>query len=145
VVIPLPMPLHEDAAHLGVMAAPTHQATVMVAGAALGAGHLQHLPTAATPTIIIAPHLLTRMVVNPGHGARSVSRSAMLLMSTGTCDQNWYLDSGVTDHITSELEKLTLHERYNGNNQIRAANGASMDIVHVGTSVVPSSSRTPSS
>jgi hypothetical protein len=27
-------------------------------------------------------------------------------------DTNWYADSGVTNHITSNLEKLTFHEKY---------------------------------
>jgi hypothetical protein len=54
-------------------------------------------------------------------------------------DLNWYLDSRATDHITDELEKLTMYERYNGADQIRVANGASMDIDHIGKS--PTSSR----
>lgn len=49
--------------------------------------------------------------------------AAMASFST-VADPNWYLDSGATDHITGELEKLTAHDRYNGNDQIRAANGA---------------------
>jgi hypothetical protein len=53
---------------------------------------------------------------------------------------DWYLDSGATDHITSELEKLTMHDCYNGNDQIHVANGADMDIVYVGNSVLPTSS-----
>jgi hypothetical protein len=56
-------------------------------------------------------------------------------------DPNWYLNSGMTDHITGELEKLTMHERYNNNDQIRTVNGAGMDIVHIGKSVLPSPTR----
>jgi hypothetical protein len=63
----------------------------------------------------------------------------MACPSTST-DPNWYLDSGATDHITDELEKLTMHERYNGNDQIRIANSAGMDINHIGKSVIPTSS-----
>jgi hypothetical protein len=37
-------------------------------------------------------------------------------------DPNWYLDSGATDYITGELERLTTHDRYNGGNQIRTLN-----------------------
>jgi histone deacetylase 1/2 len=59
------------------------------------------------------------------------------MASPSGADPNWYLDSGATDHITGELEQLTMHERYNGNEQIRAANGAGMDIAHVGQSVIP--------
>ncbi|XP_062203134.1 uncharacterized protein LOC133905394 [Phragmites australis] len=39
-------------------------------------------------------------------------------------DTNWYLDTGATDHITGELDKLSVRERYKGNDQIHAANGA---------------------
>ena len=31
---------------------------------------------------------------------------------------NWYVDSGATDHIASELDKLTTHDKYPGNDQI---------------------------
>jgi hypothetical protein len=61
------------------------------------------------------------------------------MTSTGN-DPNWYLDSGATDHITGELERLTMHERYTGNDQIRAANGAGMNITHVGKSILPNPS-----
>lgn len=29
-------------------------------------------------------------------------------------DTNWYIDTGATDHITNDLDKLTVKERYNG-------------------------------
>jgi hypothetical protein len=61
------------------------------------------------------------------------------MASSSHNDPNWYLDSR-TDHITSELEQLTMHEKYNDHKQIRAANGASMDIVHIGNTVLPTSS-----
>jgi hypothetical protein len=50
-------------------------------------------------------------------------------------DTNWYSDSGATDHVTSELEKLQVRDRYNGNEQIDMASGTGMDIRHVGHSV----------
>ena len=51
-------------------------------------------------------------------------------------DTNWYTDTGATDHITSELEKMTVHDKYNGNDQIRTANGAGMNINHIGHAIV---------
>jgi hypothetical protein len=42
------------------------------------------------------------------------NRAANMASSSGTYP-NWYLDSGATDHITGELEQLTMHEQYNGN------------------------------
>ena len=56
-------------------------------------------------------------------------------------DTNWYIDTGATDHITGELEKLSVKEKYNGGEQIHTASGAGMDISHVGNTVV----HTPSS
>jgi hypothetical protein len=69
------------------------------------------------------------------------SRVAAMASSSNGANPNWYLDSGATDHITGELEKLTMHERYHGTDQIRAANEACMDIVHVGKSVLPTITR----
>jgi hypothetical protein len=48
------------------------------------------------------------------------------------------LDTGATDHITSELDRLHTYEKYNGNDQVHAANGAGMNIDHVGNSIVQS-------
>lgn len=38
-------------------------------------------------------------------------------------DTNWYSDTGASDHITSELNKLSTHEKYNGRDQVRTAEG----------------------
>lgn len=43
-------------------------------------------------------------------------------------DSNWYTDTGATDHITRELNKLAVHDVYNGTDQIKTASGASMTI-----------------
>lgn len=39
-------------------------------------------------------------------------------------DTNWYVDSAATEHITSELEKVTTREKYRGKDQIHTASGA---------------------
>lgn len=51
-------------------------------------------------------------------------------------DSNWYMDSGATDHITGELDKLTICDKYKGNDQVHTANGAGMKIEHIGHSLV---------
>lgn len=38
-------------------------------------------------------------------------------------DTNWYIDTGATDHVTGELDKLSVKEKYNGRDQIHTANG----------------------
>ena len=54
-------------------------------------------------------------------------------------DTNWYSDTGATDHVTGELEKLTVRDKYQGNDQVHTANGAGMRINQIGQSFV----RTP--
>ena len=51
-------------------------------------------------------------------------------------DTNWYADSAATNHITGELDKLTMREKYNGGDQIRTASGSGMNITHIGSSIV---------
>jgi hypothetical protein len=51
-------------------------------------------------------------------------------------DTNWYVDCGATDHITGELDKLSIREKYNGPDQVHAANGSGMNISHIGHSVI---------
>ncbi|KAK1648387.1 hypothetical protein QYE76_066192 [Lolium multiflorum] len=41
-----------------------------------------------------------------------------------TGDTNWYLDSGATDHLTSDLDRLHVHDRYQGKDHVQVANGA---------------------
>jgi hypothetical protein len=62
----------------------------------------------------------------------------LLLLQVHT---NWYTDSGATAHITGELEKLSSRERYNGSDQIHAANGEGMAISHIGKATVHNQNR----
>jgi hypothetical protein len=48
-----------------------------------------------------------------------------------------YTDSMATDHITGDLDKLTMHDTYGGQDQIHAANRSDMNITHIGTSIIP--------
>ena len=50
----------------------------------------------------------------------------------------WYVDSGATDHVTSELEQLALREQYHGGDQIHTASGGGMDIQHIGQAFIHS-------
>lgn len=51
-------------------------------------------------------------------------------------DSNWYIGTGATDHITSDLDKLIIREKYKGNDQVHTASGAGMAISHVGQSII---------
>ena len=47
-------------------------------------------------------------------------------------DTNWYADSGASDHVTSDLEKLTVRDKYTGRDQVHTASGAGMKISNIG-------------
>jgi len=60
------------------------------------------------------------------------SKSTSSATTSYGVNTNWYLDTGATDHITGELDKLTFRDRYTGGDQVHAANGSSMEIGHIG-------------
>jgi hypothetical protein len=47
-------------------------------------------------------------------------------------DPHWYMDSGATEHLTSEMGKLHTTEPYHGSDKVHTANGAGMHISHIG-------------
>lgn len=51
-------------------------------------------------------------------------------------DTNWFSDTGATDHITSDLDRLAIRERYNGGDQVQVGNGAGLNISHTGHSSI---------
>lgn len=64
-------------------------------------------------------------------------------MCTHTVDANWYIDTGAgaTDHVTADLEKLAIRDKYMGNDQIHTASGAGIEIKHIGHSTVHTPTR----
>ena len=47
-------------------------------------------------------------------------------------DPAWYMDTGATDHMTNELNKLSTYQPYYGHDQVHTANGVGMPISHIG-------------
>lgn len=73
-------------------------------------------------------------VPDPRHVAAAATTSY-------TMDTNWYTDTGATDHITGELDKLAFREKYNGGDQVHTANGAGMNINHTGKTIIHTQTR----
>ena len=46
------------------------------------------------------------------------------------------MDTGATDHITSDLDHLTIREVYNSNERVHVGTGAGLHISHVGHSTL---------
>jgi hypothetical protein len=68
--------------------------------------------------------------------AESTVKQAAAATHGYTVDPNWYIDSGATDHITSDLDRLTTKERYTRGDQVQVANGAGLSISYVGHSSI---------
>jgi hypothetical protein len=61
-----------------------------------------------------------------------VLEERMTAAATGSGhDNSWYTNSGAIDHVTGDLEKLVIREKYAGNDQIHTASGSSMKISHI--------------
>jgi histone deacetylase 1/2 len=63
-------------------------------------------------------------------------KSASAATTSYGVDTNWYMDTGATDHITSELDQLTIRDRYNGNDHVHTTSGSGMKINHIGHSTL---------
>jgi hypothetical protein len=58
-------------------------------------------------------------------------------------DPVWYMDTGATDHLTGELDKLGVKEPYHGKDHVHTANGQGMRISHIGQSTLSTNTATP--
>lgn len=47
-------------------------------------------------------------------------------------NSDWYMDTGAMDHITSDLDRFAIREKYNGGDRVQVGNGAGLQIAHVG-------------
>ncbi|WVZ90565.1 hypothetical protein U9M48_036856 [Paspalum notatum var. saurae] len=102
------------------------------------------ISSSTTPTITSsAPTAPMTLVPYAKYDGNYVRDQKLVAAATNsyTIDTAWYTDTGATDHITSELEKLSTRDKYAGNDQIHTANGAGMEIKHIGHSIVPTSTR----
>ncbi|XP_010246304.1 PREDICTED: homeobox protein 3-like [Nelumbo nucifera] len=90
-------------------------------------GYLGHI----TATCRRYLELTTNKNTKQAHTASS-SRSAH--------DDNWYPDLGATNHMTSDLGNLSLHDEYHGTYHITVRHGTGLDISHIGSSVLNTNS-----
>ncbi|KAK1631350.1 hypothetical protein QYE76_005665 [Lolium multiflorum] len=67
-------------------------------------------------------------------GVEEKSAGAATTSSYGVdtnCQSNWHIDSGATDHIIGDLHKLTIRDKYNGNDQVYSASGSGISMNEV--------------
>ena len=66
---------------------------------------------------------------------------ANMVMNAPYMAANWLLDSGATHHITSDLNNLSMHQPYHGNDDVLIADGSTLSISHTGSSLIPTYTR----
>jgi hypothetical protein len=70
------------------------------------------------------------------HAFTGEEHSVNTASTSYNADPAWYMDTGATDHITNDLDRLQIRERYNGHEQVHVGNGAGLHISHVGSSSI---------
>lgn len=65
----------------------------------------------------------------------------MAATSSYKVDTNWYNDMGATDHITSDLDRLAVRDQYYGGDSVKVGNGAGLEILHTGRSLINTATR----
>lgn len=71
-------------------------------------------------------------------------QSSVIASPLTITDQNWYIDSGATHHVTADPQNLALKTNYAGPDQLQVGNGQCLNISHTGSTTLPSTSMTRS-
>jgi hypothetical protein len=59
--------------------------------------------------------------------------AAMVTQSNGLCkEDDWLVDNGANNHITANLENLSIQQPYNGGEAVTVGNGGGLSITHTG-------------
>ncbi|PKU84686.1 Retrovirus-related Pol polyprotein from transposon TNT 1-94 [Dendrobium catenatum] len=61
--------------------------------------------------------------------------------SSASENSDWVLDSGLTSHLTSDLNLIHQPHTYNGNQQVQIGNGDMLPITHAGQGLLPTPQR----
>jgi GAG-pre-integrase domain len=77
----------------------------------------------------------------PPRSRQHQSQPQALFIQLGSAPaESWYMDSGASAHVTSDLNALTTYSPYTGNDQLQVGNGKGLDIVHIGTASLSTNS-----
>lgn len=73
--------------------------------------------------------------------AHQQQNQAYVASTSGTSndDQNWYVDSGATNHMTADLQNLVIQNDYKGKGKLIVGNGSELNISYIGDIFLSSS------
>jgi len=83
--------------------------------------------------------IVLKLAANFTNNKRQPSQPAAYAAQAKIPPPKWLFDSGASHHITNDLQNLSLHNDYNGNDHLHVANGMSLPITHVGSTTLNSS------
>lgn len=66
--------------------------------------------------------------------------AAMATSYNPVSEQNWYADSGATNHVTNDLQNLSIHSNYQGKDKVSVGNGQGLHIMNTGSSMIHTTS-----
>lgn len=64
--------------------------------------------------------------------------TTMVIVLDAVYDSNWYANLSASNHVTCDANYLTSKMNYSGEDQLQMGNGAGMDIMHFGNSILQS-------
>jgi hypothetical protein len=61
-----------------------------------------------------------------------------LCVQPGTAPpEHWYMDSGASAHVTSDLNAFTSYSPYTGSDKLRVGDGKGLDVLNIGSPIMP--------
>lgn len=85
---------------------------------------------------LLPPHVAAMMA--PTHSYQDPRNATASFTPEDQLDASsslWYLDSGATNHVTSDLNHLNIHSPYTGSNIVTIGNGEGLHIQNTGSSL----------
>ncbi|PKU75320.1 hypothetical protein MA16_Dca026861 [Dendrobium catenatum] len=64
-----------------------------------------------------------------------------LLAGSENNDENWFLDSGASTHLTNSQDNMSISSSYQGSDTVTISDGSSFKISHTGAVILPTPSR----
>lgn len=65
-----------------------------------------------------------------------VQLAAMAVSASQLNTQQWYTDTGATNHITNDLQNRSISSDYHGTDKVAVGNGQGLDIHHTGSAII---------
>ena len=99
----------------------------------------------SSPTNFSTLKPICQLCEKPGHTAKTcrLNRPTQtdptanhVMISRSKDTPHWIMDSGASHHVTADLNNLSLYSDYGGPDEITVADGAGLQINHIGSSVI---------